>query len=337
MSLEQTKPVVYLSDVEPPPKVLSLWERRKHSQASLIVQFIAEATGTFMYTYPGVGATAAWLMGNTLQITNLGSGFQIGMGYSVGVAMALIICLPTSRGHLNPAFTIYSILMRKCSVQRGFMLIVAQILGSYIACLLIYLQYHNLISPVVAGLKAKGEYDAVMFTPQGPAGILALYANPTANLGYIFLNEFVCDFFIAIVIVAGFDPTNRFCPPAVMPWMIGLSYGIMIWGFAGVGLSANSARDIGGRIAALSIWGMKAGGGHYAAIAALTNIPATIAGGLFYEFVLGDHSRTISDEHCDIITANKAHEERIRSGGALAFASLDGMMESKEDAEMGKV
>lgn len=41
----------------------------------------------------------------------------------------------------------------------------------------------------------------------------------------------------------------------------------------------------------LSIWGLPAGGGSYAALAALVNIPATIIGALFYEFILADSSR----------------------------------------------
>ena len=42
---------------------------------------------------------------------------------------------------------------------------------------------------------------------------------------------------------------------------------------------------------ALTIWGIHAGGGKYAAIAALTNIPATLAAMYFYEFILSDSSR----------------------------------------------
>lgn len=64
-----------------------------------------------------------------------------------------------------------------------------------------------------------------------------------------------------------------------------------IWGFSTPGLAANSARDVGGRLAALSIWGMKASGGTYAAIAALTNIPAMLIGAAIYEFFLTDSSR----------------------------------------------
>ena len=40
-------------------------------------------------------------------------------------------------------------------------------------------------------LKAGGLYDAQNFTSLGPAGIFALYANPAAPLGLVFLNEFV--------------------------------------------------------------------------------------------------------------------------------------------------
>ena len=42
---------------------------------------------------------------------------------------------------------------------------------------------------------------------------------------------------------------------------------------------------------ALTIWGTRAAGGKYAAIAALTNIPATLAATLFYELILIDSSR----------------------------------------------
>lgn len=39
---------------------------------------------------------------------------------------------------------------------------------------------------------AKGVYDEIMFTSQGPGGIFGLYATPGASLGNIFVNEFVC-------------------------------------------------------------------------------------------------------------------------------------------------
>ena len=56
-------------------------------------------------------------------------------------------------------------------------------------------------------------------------------------------------------------------------------------------VAANAARDVGGRLAVVTLWGTKAGGGSYAALAALTNIPATLIGAILYEFVFADSSR----------------------------------------------
>jgi hypothetical protein len=56
-------------------------------------------------------------------------------------------------------------------------------------------------------------------------------------------------------------------------------------------VAANTARDVGGRLAAISIWGTRANGGSYAAIAALTNIVATVAAYASYEFFFKDSSR----------------------------------------------
>ena len=59
-------------------------------------------------------------------------------------------------------------------------------------------------------------------------------------------------------------------------------------------VAANTARDVGGRLAAIAIWGTRASGGKYAAIAALTNILATVAAYAFYEFVFKDSNRCTS-------------------------------------------
>jgi hypothetical protein len=47
-------------------------------------------------------------------------------------------------------------------------------------------------------------------------------------------------------------------------------------------------------MAVLTIWGKAAAGGPYAAIAALTNIPATLTAFVFYQFVFVDSSRGVS-------------------------------------------
>lgn len=173
-----------------------------------------------------------------------------------------------------------------------------------------------------------------MFTPNGPGGIFGLYVNPGSNLGYVAFNEFVCvraaahtfryrlpytssptgfraracDFFVQRarqpplhaqhdalahcirivsicyprdIILGSFD-ASLFCS------------GVLIWGFAPIGLAANAARDLGGRFAALTLFGQDATGGNYAAIAALMSIPATLLAGVFYELIFNDSQRSTS-------------------------------------------
>jgi hypothetical protein len=95
--------------------------------------------------------------------------------------------------------------------------ITAQILGGFIASMFVYWQWNTLIKVSMffsatepasaavflenilltcsqeaeAALRAAGLYDTENFSSVGPAGIFALYANPAAPLGQVFLNEFV--------------------------------------------------------------------------------------------------------------------------------------------------
>ena len=70
--------------------------------------------------------------------------------------------------------------------------VIAQILGVFVACFVIYVQYHDEIKAVTHALEAEGVLEAVNFTPQGIAGCFALYAPVGSSLGYVFFNEFVC-------------------------------------------------------------------------------------------------------------------------------------------------
>lgn len=94
-----------------------------------------------------------------------------------------------------------------------------------------------------------------------------------------------------MVIWASIDPTNFFVPTSFVPTIIGLAYATIIWGFAPVGLAANTARDVGGRMMAVAIWGSKANGGAYGAIAALTNILTASLSLIVYETLFADSSR----------------------------------------------
>ncbi|KAI0829875.1 aquaporin-like protein [Trametes gibbosa] len=318
---------VHLADIKARSSAFISWERRRHRQAHWLVECIAEATGVFFYVFAGVGSTASYLLANTTGMNGIGSLYQIGIAYAFGIMFALIVCAPTSGGHFNPAMTIAFTIMGRCTPKKAVRYIIAQILGAYIACLLIYVQWKDLIQEATDLLEAAGTLDAVMFTANGPAGVFALYVPPGANLGRVFLNEFVCDFVIGLVIWSCLDPTNFSAPPAAAPWIIAFVYAVVVWGYSPVGVATNAARDVGCRLMALTIWGTAASGGTYAAISALTNIPATLLAAAFYECILADSSRVVTPAHADYLAGHAAHEEhsqRIIRGDGSVSPSLDG-------------
>ncbi|KAI0093443.1 aquaporin-like protein [Irpex rosettiformis] len=305
--------VVHLADIAPRRTIFTLWERHRHRQAHWFIECAAETMGVFFYVYFGVGAIAGFNIGGlTGQAIN--SLETVGFGFAFGIMLALVVCSATSGGHFNPAMTITMVIFKGFPPIKAARYIVAQILGAYLAALLVYAQYHQTIHTLQAELIAKGTFAAVNYTPQGLAGIFACYAPAGAHLGLAFLNEFVCDFMIGLVIWACIDPTNFLSPPAAAPWIISLTYAVCVWGFALNGISTNAARDLGTRFAVLTIWGSDASGGAYAAIAALTNIPATICGVLFYEFILLDSSRVITPIHVSHLNAHLSHQEHCQHG-----------------------
>lgn len=299
---------VHLADIVERPSVLVSWERTRHRQAHWLMECVAEFTGVFLYVFAGCGSQAAYVLGSLAELP-LSSVLQIGFAYAIGIVLALICCSGTSGGHFNPAVTISFVIFKKFPPLKALRYIVAQILGGYIACLIVYAQYHHLISEVTAGLQASGHYDALMFTPSGPGGIFGFYITPGSPLGLVFLNEFVADFVLGLVIFTCLDPTNFFLPPPVVPWVIAMTYACVIWSYSPNSLATNAAREVGGRLAAVSIWGSAASGGSYAAIASLTNIPATLLAYIFYHIFFADSSRVVIPANVEFLAGHQAHEE----------------------------
>lgn len=104
------------------------------------------------------------------------------------------------------------------------------------------------------------------------------------------------DIISSIVIWSVLDPANPFVTPASAPFVIGLAYANMVWGFANVTISTNLARDLGTRIVAAIFYGGDAFD-SYSAIAILVNVPATLFATLVYEIVLRDSFAIIAKGH----------------------------------------
>jgi len=309
----------------PRPAFLRRWEYMRHHQVHPLIECCAEAMGVFFYVWTGVGANVSLILTTLGMQPGLGSLFQVGAGYGIGIVLALTVNVATSGGHINPCITIAFAIFRGFPWRKVPQYIISQILGAYLACLVIYLQYKDVIVQLEDGLREAGKFDTVMFTPNGIAGAFALYANPGKPLGLIFWNEFVTDFLLAIVIWACLDPSNIVITPSVGTFVIAFGYAAAIWGFAVPGVSLNASRDVGARLAAMAIWGRSAAGDNYSAISALVNIPATLLGALIYETFLHDSDRVVSMASLEFIRAhthNRRFHQATEAHGAHGHEAL---------------
>jgi glycerol uptake facilitator-like aquaporin len=98
----------------------------------------------------------------------------------------------TSGGHFHPAFTLIFATFRGFPKWKVPFYIVSQILGAFIACALVYAQWHQQIKAYEAGLRALG---APLISATGPAGIFCAIPVAGQKNGYLFLTEFFADMF----------------------------------------------------------------------------------------------------------------------------------------------
>jgi aquaglyceroporin related protein len=70
---------------------------------------------------------------------------QVGASYGIGIVFGLVVNLSTSGGHINPCVTIALATFRDFPWRKVPQYIIAQILGAYLGCLAVYLQYADII------------------------------------------------------------------------------------------------------------------------------------------------------------------------------------------------
>jgi glycerol uptake facilitator-like aquaporin len=184
--------------------------------------------------------------------------------------------------------------------------------------MMIMIQYWEQMQTLKGQLLAKGHTS--MNFEGGPGSILCSFPHPEqTNLGFLFLIEFFVDSFLvcflfflktpdkhtnmcrqALVIWATLDPSNPFIAPSSAPFVIGLGYALMVWGFADITISTNLARDLGARIVAAIFYGADAFSyNHYSWIAMLVNIPASIFAVSYYELMMKDSMVNIANGHAE--------------------------------------
>lgn len=160
----------------------------------------------------------------------------VGWGLAVFSAVAVSISMGDADAHINPAFTVASVLMTGHS-RRLLTYIPAQILGAFTGAVLVWLFYLPHWAPTQSA-----ERKLACFST-GPA-----IRNAACN----FLSEVIATFIL--VLVASALVSRRLAPGGIAPGLGPVLVGALVWSIGlslggTTGYAINPARDLGPRLA----------------------------------------------------------------------------------------
>lgn len=263
-----------------------LKHRRKPLLPEIVTHCIAEFIGVFLYVLPGEAATAAFLLSSASKTIGLGGLLNIGIAYSCGIILAITLVAHVSGAHISPGVTIAVAVLKGFPLWKVVPYILSQMLGAIAATLCIYGVYDHHFRAIQIGLEKTGKASLVI-SPSGPAGVGAILPGESHDLGQVFFGEFLISTILGMVIFGALDAKNPLLTQTMIPYLIAMAYLITIIGFAPNTVVLNTARGLGGQIATSMIYGAGVFENRsFIVMATLTNIPATMLGGLLYKCLL---------------------------------------------------
>lgn len=113
---------------------------------SAIKAFVAEFISTLIFVFAGQGSGMAFT-----KLTDGGANSPAGLvaaalAHGFGLFVAVAISANISGGHVNPAVTFGSFVGGNITLFRGIFYIIAQLLGSVVACLLLLFSTGGLVN-----------------------------------------------------------------------------------------------------------------------------------------------------------------------------------------------
>lgn len=285
---------------------------------------IAEFFGTLVLVLFGTGSIATFGLFNTLGPLNtatLPTPFAnnwvvVMFGWGLGIMLGIYVAGAVSGGHINPAVTVGFAARGKFPWNKVLPYIGAQLLGAFVAAIIVYLDYKGAIDHAIAVAAQKGQLTSV----SNVAGYV-FYTSPKLFVGTFgaFCDEFIGTALLVGLIFAIIDARNQPVQANLNPFIIGLLFMAIGTSFGlNTGFAINPARDFGPRL-----WIAIVSGGH--SLTAYTWIPIVapllggIAGAYIYDLTVG---KVISakrlQESGDTFTRGEAVRERPHGHGAEA-------------------
>src|SRR5579871_1422459 len=251
--------------------------------AGLFGETLAEFFGTMVLILFGDGCVASFALFNKVSTNPFANTWTVIIfGWGFAVMLGIYVAGKISGAHINPAVTLALAVTGDFPWRKVIPYWIAQVLGAFVAALILYYVYQGAISNALGG---------AALSPSNVSQVGGVFY--TSNKSFVgtfgaFCDEFVGTALLVGLILAIVDGRNQPVQANLNPLIIGIlivaigaSFGL------NTGYAINPARDFGPRL-----WMAIAGGGT-GALNSYTWIPIVApllggpAGGLIYKYNLG--------------------------------------------------
>ncbi|MHB8600266.1 MAG: MIP/aquaporin family protein [Ktedonobacteraceae bacterium] len=254
-------------------------------------EMIGEFFGTMVLILFGDGCVAVFgLFGSVGTFTHTWPVIIFGWGFAV--MLGIYVCGAISGAHLNPAVTLALAVRGKVAWSKVIPYWVAQVLGAFVAALILYFVYKGAIDNTLAANAAAAKIPVtnIADAANGVGGIF--YTSPKSFVGTFgaFGDEFIGTALLVGLIFAIVDGRNQPVQANLNPLIIGLlivaigaSFGL------NTGYAINPARDFGPRlwIAIVSGGESFSANNYYFWIPIVAPLAGGVVGAFIYDFTIG--------------------------------------------------
>jgi glycerol uptake facilitator-like aquaporin len=187
------------------------WSVSRNCGTQSALSLTPASTGVFFYVLFGVGASAAFFTTAAAKVEGYGALLNVGIAYGLGIVLAVVIAVGTSGGQLSPCYTLSFALFKGFPWRKVPFYIVSQVMGAAVAAWCVHACYKDAFHEITAAIRSAGPVAATdphIFSPQGPAGVLALFPGAGQSFSALFITEFTANVVLAIVVFSALDGSN---------------------------------------------------------------------------------------------------------------------------------
>uniref|UniRef100_A0A8C8REH3 AQP7 protein n=1 Tax=Pelusios castaneus TaxID=367368 RepID=A0A8C8REH3_9SAUR len=247
---------------------------------------LAEALGTFLLMFFGIGGVAQVILGKG----EYGMYLSINLAFGIGVTMGIHAAGGISGAHMNASITFTHCVLGRLPWRKLPVYIIGQFLGSFVAAALMFCMYYDALCEYSGG-------KFIVTGPNGTAGIFATYPAPYMTLLGGFLDEFFATAVLMLCVLAIYDKKNNGAlqgTEAVVTGLLVLAIGMSMG--ANTGYAINPSRDLPPRIfTAIAGWGIEVfrAGDHWWWVPIVAPTLGSLLGALGYKLLIDFHNQTV--------------------------------------------